>query len=192
MQIRDVPLWTTPQWRTSDVAFLHLLLYCSWTEIDSTIISDQVCNCPCRHTSILPFLPRIHNCPTFEGNVVFYLFFKSAIRQICIAVAVEQMISAFFVGADVTLLSADIVMEEIGSLFDLLVVILLCRRCDKVIFLCLVQFCLILLLPESKNGQFHCVTNCEVWVIELILYGLLEARICLHIVPWRVDNVCDQ
>jgi hypothetical protein len=102
------------------------------------------------------------------------------------------MISAFFVGADVTLLSADIVMEEIGSLFDLLMVILLCRRCDKVIFLCLVQFCLILLLPESKIGQFHCVTNCEVWVIELILYGLLEARICSHIVPWHVDNVCDQ
>ena len=41
-QLRDVPLWTTPQWRTSDFAFLHLLLYCSWSEIDSTFVFDQV------------------------------------------------------------------------------------------------------------------------------------------------------
>jgi len=74
VQLRDVPFWTTPQWRTSDFVFLHLLLYRPGTEWYLTIILDQACNYPCRHAIILPFLPRTHNCCTFEGSVVFFLF----------------------------------------------------------------------------------------------------------------------
>ena len=57
VQRRDVPFWTTPQWRTLDFAFLHLLLSRLGTERYSTFISDRVSNCPCRHTIILPLSP---------------------------------------------------------------------------------------------------------------------------------------
>ena len=51
-------------------------------------------------------------------------------------------------------------------------------------------FAFSLLLPERKIGQFHPVTNCEVRVLELILNGLLEARIRSRIiVPMHVDDV---
>ena len=92
-----------------------------------------------------------------------------------------------------TPLSAEIVMEEIGSLFDLLMVIDCCAGgVTKSSFFVLFIRRTTISLPERRFGQFHRVTNCEVWVLELILYGLYEERICLHIVPWHVDNVCDQ
>ena len=60
-------------------------------------------------------------------KAVLYSFFfsKAALRRICVAVAVERTRVAF-AGADLTPPSADIVKEEIGSLFDLLMVIDIC------------------------------------------------------------------
>ena len=88
--------------------------------------------------------------------------------------------------------AADIVMEEIGSLFDLLMVIDCCAGGVIKSFFVLFISRTTILLPERNIGQFYRATNCEVRVLELILYGLLEARIFSHIVPWHVDIVCDQ
>ena len=111
------------------------------------------------------------------------------------------MIFAFFAGADVTLLSAaDIVTEEIVRLFDLLTVVINCAGgVTKSSFFVLFSsqkkhhmLRLILSLPERKIGRYHLVTNCEVRVLDLILYGHLEARIRSHIIPCHVDSICDQ
>jgi hypothetical protein len=57
-------------------------------------------------------------------------------------------------------------MEEIGSLFDLLMVIDCCAGGERQ------SHRTTICSRKRKIGQFHRVTNCEVWVLELILYGL--------------------
>ena len=89
------------------------------------------------------------------------------------------MIFTLFAGADVTPLSADIVMEEIGSLFDLLMVIDCCAGGVTKSFFVLFISRTTILLPERNIGQFHRVTNCEVRVLELILYVL-----------WKRESAC--
>ena len=96
-------------------------------EIFHKNVSAQFCNCPCRHR--LPSLSPAHTQMTVAHlkAVLCLLFFSKAATQCsCITVAVEQGILAVSAGADVTTLSADIVTEEIGSLFDLLAVIDCC------------------------------------------------------------------
>jgi len=103
VQLQNVPFWTTPQWQTSDFAFLHLLLYRLGTERHSTIISDQVCNCP----SSFPFSSACTTVTHLKAMLYSFVFSRAAIRRICIAVVVEQMIFISFAGADVMPLSAD-------------------------------------------------------------------------------------
>ncbi len=63
----------------------------------------------------------------------------------------------------------------------------LCRRCHKVVFLCLAPsannhhvLCHVLLLPGRKTANFQRLNGC------------LEVKICLHIDIWHVGNTCDK
>ena len=103
------------------------------------------------------YLKAVLNC---------FIFSKAAIWCICIAVAVEQMIFAFFAGAVwpyylLTLWWRKLVHYLTCSWW--LIAVQEVR--DKVIK-----------QPsrsrKRKIGQFHRVTNCEVWVLELFFYGL--------------------
>ena len=81
-------------------------------------------------SSPFPFSHTYTNTAVAHLKAVKYLFFFSNAATWCsyIAVAVERGTLAFFTGAQhvTRMLSADIVTEEIGSLFDLLTVIDCC------------------------------------------------------------------
>ena len=77
--------------------------------------------------SSFPFSRTYTTVARLKAVLYSFFFSQASLRCISIAVAVERMIFAFFAGADVTLLSAaDIVTEEIGSQFDLLMVVIDC------------------------------------------------------------------